>query len=95
MQSTYHPNHMEYNVIPNSKHLSALDGSKYQMPKQNVESSFGNKKLVKHDEGKCHQNDELVIKVYMYDLPREFHFGLLDWKPNENSNSLKLLRLGL
>ncbi|WVZ14486.1 hypothetical protein V8G54_012052 [Vigna mungo] len=65
MQSMYHPNPMEYNLIPNSKHLSALDGSKYQMPKQNVESSFGNRKLVKHDGGKCHQNDELAIKVYM------------------------------
>ncbi|KAG2384368.1 arabinosyltransferase protein [Vigna angularis] len=85
MQSTYHPNPMEYNLIPNSKPLSASDGSKYQMTKQNVESSFGNRKLVKHDGGKCHQNDELVIKVYMYDLPREFHFGLLDWKPNGNS----------
>ncbi|KAG2411159.1 arabinosyltransferase protein [Vigna angularis] len=85
MQSTYHPNPMEYNLIPNSQHLSALDGSKYQMLKQNVESSFGNRKLVKHDGEKCHQNDELVVKVYMYDLPPEFHFGLLNWKPSGSS----------
>jgi len=86
--------------------LSRGDGSKYEMLKQNVESSIGNRailvdsedakegsrrkapngkeKLVKHG-GKCHQNDELVIKVYMYDLPPEFHFGLLGWKPNRNS----------
>ncbi|QCD93646.1 Exostosin-like [Vigna unguiculata] len=84
MQSTYRPNPMEYNLMPNSKHLSALDESEYEMLKQNVQSSFGNIKLVKHG-GKCHQNDELVIKVYMYDLPPEFHFGLLDWKPNGSS----------
>ncbi|XP_057437787.1 probable arabinosyltransferase ARAD1 [Lotus japonicus] len=25
------------------------------------------------------------LKVFMYDLPSEFHFGLLDWKPEGNS----------
>lgn len=26
-----------------------------------------------------------VLKVFMYDLPPEFHFGLLDWKPEGSS----------
>lgn len=26
-----------------------------------------------------------VLKVFMYDLPAEFHFGLLDWKPEGKS----------
>ena len=26
-----------------------------------------------------------VLKVFMYDLPSEFHFGLLDWKPEGSS----------
>ena len=26
-----------------------------------------------------------VLKVFMYDLPPEFHFGLLDWKPEGKS----------
>lgn len=32
----------------------------------------------------CNQNKAL-LKVYMYDMPSKFHFGLLDWKagPNE------------
>jgi len=29
-----------------------------------------------------------VLRVFMYDLPPEFHFGLLDWKPQENANSV-------
>lgn len=28
-----------------------------------------------------------VLKVFMYDLPPEFHFGLLNWKPKPGSNS--------
>ena len=45
----------------------------------------GKEKLVKHDGKKCNRNDEVVLKVFMYDLPPEFHFGLLDWKPSGNS----------
>ncbi|KAG2405430.1 arabinosyltransferase protein [Vigna angularis] len=29
-----------------------------------------------------------VLRVFMYDLPPEFHFGLLDWKPQENADSV-------
>lgn len=38
-----------------------------------------------NDGGKCNRNDELVVKVFMYDLPYEFHFGLLGWKPSGDS----------
>ena len=36
-------------------------------------------------DGKCSRNDKVVLKVFMYDLPSEFHFGLLDWKANGSS----------
>uniref|UniRef100_A0A151UI75 Exostosin GT47 domain-containing protein n=1 Tax=Cajanus cajan TaxID=3821 RepID=A0A151UI75_CAJCA len=87
-------------LLPNSKLLSTFEGSNSKTQKQSVESSFGNRailvdsedvevasetKVVKHDGGKCNRNDELVLKVFMYDLPPEFHFGLLDWKPSGNS----------
>lgn len=29
-----------------------------------------------------------MLRVFMYDLPPEFHFGLLDWKPQENANGV-------
>lgn len=36
---------------------------------------------------KCSSSSSLskVLKVFMYDLPAEFHFGLLDWKPEGRS----------
>lgn len=33
----------------------------------------------------CVTIDKIVLKVFMYDLPHEFHFGLLDWTPEGNS----------
>lgn len=32
----------------------------------------------------CHNYEKVVLKVFMYDLPPEFHFGLLDWQPKGN-----------
>ncbi|CAJ1918847.1 unnamed protein product [Sphenostylis stenocarpa] len=37
---------------------------------------------------KCKERDSTVLRVFMYDLPPEFHFGLLDWEPQENANSV-------
>lgn len=107
LRSADRPRFIDHTWLPNSKLFSTLDGTKPQMQKQDVESSFGNRaiiadsedvegaseiktlngkeKLVKHVGGKCSRNDELVLKVFMYDLPPEFHFGLLDWKPIGNS----------
>ncbi|KAM2466514.1 probable arabinosyltransferase ARAD1 [Malus sylvestris] len=35
---------------------------------------------------KCNTNEKVVLlKVFMYDLPPEFHFGLLNWKPESSS----------
>ncbi|KAK7336331.1 hypothetical protein VNO77_16868 [Canavalia gladiata] len=34
---------------------------------------------------KCNEHDKVVLKIFMYDLPPEFHFGLLDWKPEESN----------
>lgn len=39
------------------------------------------------DESKCSRKKGNVVplKVFMYDLPPEFHFGLLDWKPKRDT----------
>ncbi|KAK7290693.1 hypothetical protein RIF29_05294 [Crotalaria pallida] len=34
-----------------------------------------------HDSAKCTGHEGVALKVFMYDLPSEFHFGLADWKP--------------
>ncbi|ERM97229.1 probable arabinosyltransferase ARAD1 [Amborella trichopoda] len=36
---------------------------------------------------KCTTNNA-IIRVFMYDLPPEFHFGLLDWKGEEESGKI-------
>ncbi|XP_074287207.1 putative arabinosyltransferase ARAD1 [Silene latifolia] len=35
--------------------------------------------------GECSAGNKHVLKVFMYDLPPEFHFGILDWKPQGSS----------
>ncbi|MED6189696.1 hypothetical protein PIB30_098563 [Stylosanthes scabra] len=63
-------------------------------------SSFRNRAILVNskdisydDEGnlKCSSNkniDEAVIKVFMYDLPSKFHFGLLGWEESDERNSV-------
>ncbi|KAK1584076.1 hypothetical protein Q3G72_029616 [Acer saccharum] len=34
---------------------------------------------------KCNTKNKAILKVYMYDLPPEFHFELLDWKAQGGS----------
>ncbi|KAK6925011.1 Exostosin, GT47 domain [Dillenia turbinata] len=38
---------------------------------------------LQRDRRKSCSPDEALVKVYMYDLPPEFHFGLMDWKGGE------------
>ncbi|KAJ1393247.1 Exostosin-like [Sesbania bispinosa] len=53
---------------------------------EDVEEENGKKKNPKKfDGGNCMKNDKDVVKVFMYDLPSEFHFGLLNWKASGNS----------
>ncbi|CAH2065354.1 unnamed protein product [Thlaspi arvense] len=51
-----------------------------------------NAKEVKPEKENCQcSNDEKAnapLKVYMYDMDPEFHFGLLEWKPEKKSNSV-------
>ncbi|XP_021866356.1 probable arabinosyltransferase ARAD1 [Spinacia oleracea] len=56
------------------------------MPIDPHEATSLNKKIDVHVLSKkeaCNPNKAL-LKVYMYDMPREFHFGLLDWKASPN-----------
>lgn len=96
LRSTGRPHFIDHNLLPNSK----LDGTtKSQTQNPNVESSFGNRAILVDSEDveesefseknggrKCSRNDQVIVpKVFMYDMPSEFHFGLLDWKPSGKS----------
>lgn len=47
-------------------------------------SSTSNPHEHEQTSNKCDPN-HAILKVYMYNLPPEFHFGLLDWAPESNS----------
>lgn len=77
LRSTGRPNSMGMG-LPSSKIFSNPDDDLSSVTQiQNVESSLPNQK--------CRTNDNAVLKVFMYDLPPEFHFGLLNWKAKGKS----------
>ncbi|KAK4272378.1 hypothetical protein QN277_020944 [Acacia crassicarpa] len=64
--------------FPTPKLFSTADDSDSLAQIQHSVTSFGSQT--------CSANDnKSVLKVFMYDLPPQFHFGLLDWKPKGNS----------
>lgn len=42
------------------------------------------KSLQRREDVKCSTKTDKILKVFMYDLPSQFHFALLDWKPKTN-----------
>ena len=97
LRSTGRPHFIDRNLSPTTKLLSTIEGSNFGSQNQNVEPTIGNRAILvdneetgktpqtKDDVKKCDKNDKLVLKVFMYDLPDKFHFGLLNWKPEGNS----------
>ncbi|WOK96757.1 putative arabinosyltransferase ARAD1 [Canna indica] len=54
-------------------------------PSLSTESAFINRNGPEDvDLERCHPS-KAILKVFMYDLPPEFHFGLLGWKGDDNS----------
>lgn len=55
---------------------------------QEVDSQGSNPKKVMEEPERYRRKScdkrQALLRVYMYDLPPEFHFGLLGWKGNEN-----------
>ncbi|XP_050370506.1 probable arabinosyltransferase ARAD1 isoform X2 [Argentina anserina] len=97
LRSTSRPQFIENTLLPNSKLLAVIDHaiSATESHKDAVEPSVGNRAILVDKEGKersssssrpnggvkCNTNEKDVLKVFMHDLPSEFHFGLLDWEP--------------
>ncbi|XP_031103247.1 probable arabinosyltransferase ARAD1 [Ipomoea triloba] len=72
LHSAYRPNLVDLSFSPNSQLLAVAE----QTLAENVEEGIGGAE--KHSCSK-------ILKVFMYDLPPQFHFGLLGWKPEGNS----------
>ncbi|CAI8595135.1 unnamed protein product [Vicia faba] len=100
LRTSSRPYFIDHNLLPSSKLFSTLEDSMFHTKVPNVESSFGNRAILVDNEDvedeseasksnentKCsNRNDVFLLKVFMYDLPSEFHFGLLDWKQDGKS----------
>ncbi|KAH0468687.1 hypothetical protein IEQ34_001919 [Dendrobium chrysotoxum] len=86
--STGSPHLIEQTVLPNSKiHWTAENHG--DIPSSENDEQVGHyfqdsTGPPEHEFSKCDPSNA-VLKVFMYDLPPEFHFGLLDWKQEGNS----------
>ncbi|KAK8542888.1 hypothetical protein V6N13_136559 [Hibiscus sabdariffa] len=95
LTSTSRPGVFDRKSMHAEKLLSVFNNGDSQTTNQsNVESSNGsNRAILVHNERKgveggfqlsCNGNLKEPLKIYMYDLDPEFHFGLLGWKPQGN-----------
>ncbi|XP_043697938.1 probable arabinosyltransferase ARAD1 [Telopea speciosissima] len=90
LRSTSRPHFVDLSTLPNSKLFAVVENGNSQPRNQdNVDLSIPNMPVsVDYEKEapqveklmKCNPN-KVVLKVFMYDLPPEFHFGLLNWKP--------------
>lgn len=82
LRSTGHPNFIEHTLSPDSKLLSVsdnrlrIDDNRFRVSAKDAHQ--------KTTSVRCCTN-RVKLKVFMYDLPPEFHFGLLGWKAEGKS----------
>ncbi|XP_042497898.1 probable arabinosyltransferase ARAD1 [Macadamia integrifolia] len=92
LHSTSHPHSIDLSSSPNSRLFAVIDNKNTQPRNQddiqpsvpNMSGSVNCKEEAPQDKEFMKCNPNRVVKVFMYDLPPEFHFGLLDWKPEGN-----------
>lgn len=82
LDSTSPPHFIEH-MVPNPKPSFNSKTREADSSLHNAHSSFSDSNGPReHETAECDSNNAL-LKVFMYDLPPEFHFGLLDWKPKK------------
>ncbi|XP_027066670.2 probable arabinosyltransferase ARAD1 [Coffea arabica] len=97
-----------FSVLRLSGRTHSLDLSIWQSPSdlavpddndENSESRYGDNfeevSSSNKDVIKCSSNREEVLKVFMYDLPSEFHFDLLGWKDKGNKSVWPDIRINI
>ncbi|XP_042481342.1 probable arabinosyltransferase ARAD1 [Macadamia integrifolia] len=94
LRSTSRPHSVDLSILPNSKLFAVVEnGNSQPQYQENIQSSIPNMSVSVDYEEEVPQVKKLikcnpikvVLKVFMYELPPEFHFGLLDWKPEGDS----------
>lgn len=78
LRSTGFHHFVDTSSLTKSEPLTVIDNSRNNLQEE--------KEIIqKKDDAKCSKDNKLLLKVYMYDLSPEFHFGLLNWKPEGDS----------
>ncbi|XP_059668196.1 probable arabinosyltransferase ARAD1 [Cornus florida] len=94
LRSTGHNHFINHSLIPNSKVFARIDkrNSKPHIQSEdeplvlNNPMNVGKEVQASKDNALVKDNsNKVALKVFMYDLPPEFHFELLDWKANGGS----------
>lgn len=93
LSSTGRPSFLDYSLIPSSRLFFTVESKDSNQGSTGPETSSQNPEVSTDsaEEGnrrsnaggdKCEDASRgSVLRVYMYDLPPEYHFGLLGWKP--------------
>ncbi|OAY41870.1 probable arabinosyltransferase ARAD1 [Manihot esculenta] len=98
LPSTDRPNFIDHSLLTNAFRSTTDSGSSHSWNQKNVEPLLGSRggggdeetaqEKVAVKEVKCNvhnENNTEPLKVFMYDLPSQFHFELLDWIPQAGS----------
>ncbi|XP_030507272.2 probable arabinosyltransferase ARAD1 [Cannabis sativa] len=99
LRSTAPPRFIDHSLLPNSKVMSSTinNGETVQSVLADFEEGNGEREdSSSSSSSPCsscqtsnsiNNNKDSLLKVYMYDLNHEFHFGLLGWEPEGNNNN--------
>ncbi|KAK3030967.1 hypothetical protein RJ639_034888 [Escallonia herrerae] len=93
LRSTGRPHFADHSLLPNSKLLAVMDNENYESwsPSDNEPSTLSSSAVDDNVEIPRRNNlvdcntNKVVLKVFMYDLPPEFHFELIEWKGDGKS----------
>ncbi|KAK4431984.1 putative arabinosyltransferase A [Sesamum alatum] len=77
LRSTGRSYYVDFGILPNSKLLGIWENE--NLEEAPLTSSDGEGVNWNKNSIRC-GSDRPILKVFMYDLPPEFHFGLLGWK---------------
>ncbi|KAF9596253.1 hypothetical protein IFM89_008416 [Coptis chinensis] len=95
-RSTGHPHFIDHSLLPNSKLFSVIENndSSQTLYDNDIQLSSLHNPSYKVDgrevdpqenPGVICKSSKVPLKVFMYDMPPEFHFALLDWKAQGDS----------
>ncbi|KAK4392587.1 putative arabinosyltransferase A [Sesamum angolense] len=83
LRSTGRSHYVDFGILPNSKVLGIWENENLEEAHL-ISSSAGEGVIWNKNTIKC-GSDRPILKVFMYDLAPEFHFGLLGWKGDGKS----------